>query len=80
MKEANITHVVSVLRWPVEELLMKPYKHLQIDVDDDEEENLLEFFPASNRFIQDALDNGGSVLVHWYVDYPQQYITPCCSV
>lgn len=65
MKEAKITHVVSVLRWPVEELLMKPYKHLQIDVDDDEEENLLEFFPTTNRFIQNALDNGGSVLVHW---------------
>lgn len=65
IKAAKITHVVSVLRWPIEEQLMQPYKHLQIDVDDDEEENLLEFFPASNRFIGDALDNGGSVLVHW---------------
>lgn len=64
-KETGITHVVSVMRWPLEADLVKPYKHLQIDVDDDEDENLLEYFPATNQFIDDALENGGSVLVHW---------------
>ena len=67
VKEAGITHVVSVLRWPIEEDLVRPFKHLQIDVDDEEDENLIEFFPATNRFIDDALAAAGSVLVHWYV-------------
>jgi len=44
---------------------VKPYKHLQIDVDDEDEENLLEFFPTSNCFIGNALSAGGNVFVHW---------------
>lgn len=67
IKETGISHVVSVLRWPLENDLVAPYKHLQVDVDDDESENLLEFFPTTNRFIDDALKAGGSVLVHWWV-------------
>lgn len=65
MKEAGITHVVSVLRWPMDEEQVKGYKHLQIEVDDDEDENLLESFPSCNRFIKDALESGGGVFVHW---------------
>lgn len=64
-KDAGITHVVSVLRWPIEDELVKPYKRLQIEVDDDEDENLLESFPACVRFIKDALEAGGGVFVHW---------------
>jgi len=63
--DAGITHVVSVLRWPIDEQLIKPYKHLQIDIDDADDENIMEFFPTTNRFIADALENGGHVLVHW---------------
>lgn len=58
---------MSVLRWPIEEGLVQPFRHLQIDVDDEDEENLLEFFPTSNRFIEDALQADGNVLVHWSV-------------
>ena len=36
-----------------------------VEVDDVDDENLLEHFPETNRFISDALDAGGSVLVHW---------------
>lgn len=38
-----------------------------VEVDDVEDENLLEHFPATNQFIQEGLDGGGGVLVHWYV-------------
>lgn len=65
VKEAGLTHVVSVMRWSVDQELIAPYKHLQIEVDDDEDENLLEHFPTTNKFIQDALDAGGHVFVHW---------------
>ncbi|KZF21524.1 dual specificity protein phosphatase 12 [Xylona heveae TC161] len=64
LKEANITHVVSVLRMPLEEALFQPYKHHVVEVDDIEDENLLEHFEATNKFIQDGLDAGGGVLVH----------------
>jgi len=39
-----------------------------VEVDDVEDENLLEHLPATNRFIQQGLDGGGGVLVHWYVN------------
>lgn len=45
--------------------MVADYKHLQIEVDDEDDENLLENFPASNAFISEALDNGGKVFVHW---------------
>lgn len=49
----------------MDEEQVKGYKHLQIEVDDDEDENLLESFPSCNRFIKDALESGGGVFVHW---------------
>jgi len=47
--------------------LFKPYKRLLIEVDDVEDENLLQHFKATNAFIQQGLDSGGGVFVHWYV-------------
>ncbi|KAF1983016.1 dual specificity protein phosphatase 12 [Aulographum hederae CBS 113979] len=66
LHDANITHVVSALRdfSPDEPSLYKPAKHLIIQVDDVEDENLLEHFSRSNDFIQDGLDGGGAVFVH----------------
>jgi len=65
LKQANITHVLSVLRMPLDRELFKPFKHMVVEVDDVEDENLLEHFPATNAFIQEGLDGGGGVLVHW---------------
>ncbi|KAG9840449.1 dual specificity protein phosphatase 12, partial [Aureobasidium melanogenum] len=64
LAEAGITHVLSVLRLPLEEKLFEGYKHMVIEVDDVEDENLLEHFPAATRFIEDGLASGGAVLVH----------------
>jgi len=71
LKSLGVTHIISVLRWPIEAELVKPYKHLQIEVDDDEDENLLESFAPCNRFIEDALSAGGGVFVHWYSNTPR---------
>lgn len=65
LKKANITHVVSALRLPLDEDLFRPYQHHVVDVDDVEDENILQYFPASNDFIQRGLSSGGGVLVHW---------------
>ncbi|KAL8935372.1 MAG: hypothetical protein Q9216_005461 [Gyalolechia sp. 2 TL-2023] len=64
LKEANITHVLSVLTLPLDEALFEGYSRLVIDVDDDEGADIIQHFPASNAFIQEGLDGGGGVLVH----------------
>lgn len=65
LQQAGITHVLSVLRMPMDRDLFAPFKHLVVEVDDVEDENLLEHFPTTNGFIQEGLDGGGGVLVHW---------------
>ena len=65
LSEANITHVLSVLRLPLEEELFRSFKHMVVEVDDVDDDNLLEHFTRTNKFIQDGLDTGGGVLVHW---------------
>lgn len=65
LQQANITHVLSVLRSPLDQDLFSPFqKHMVVEVDDVEDENLLEHFPATNKFIQEGLEGGGGVLVH----------------
>ncbi|KAL4873167.1 hypothetical protein BDV12DRAFT_160505 [Aspergillus spectabilis] len=64
LSRANITHILSVLRLQPTDDTGSKYQHHQIEVDDLEDENLLEHFPAAIRFIQTGLDAGGSVLVH----------------
>ena len=65
LRKANITHVVSALCLPLDRDLFGGYKHLVLEVNDVEDENILQHFPASNRFVQEGLESGGGVLVHW---------------
>jgi dual specificity phosphatase 12 len=65
LKEAGITHVVSVLRQPLDATLFEGYQHHIIEVDDVEDENIIEHFAGANEFIKKALEGGGAVLIHW---------------
>jgi len=65
LKKAKITHVVSALCLPLDRDLFEGYKHLVLEVNDVEDENILQHFATSNAFIQEGLDGGGGVLVHW---------------
>jgi hypothetical protein len=78
LQDANITHVLSVLRLPLDQELFKGFKHMLVEVDDVEDENLLEHFKTTNAFIQEGLDSGGGVLVHWYVSSFATLI--CCTL
>ena len=74
LKKANITHVVSALRLPLDENLFVDYKHHVVELDDVEDENIVEHFAGSNAFIQEGLEAGGGVLIHWWVKYIQHDI------
>lgn len=62
LKKANITHIVSALRLPLD---VDGFKHHVVEVDDVEDENIMEHFAESNAFIEGGLEGGGGVLVHW---------------
>ncbi|KAJ5339198.1 Dual specificity phosphatase [Penicillium brevicompactum] len=66
LARADISHVLSVLHLNEAEKqeTFEPYQHLSIGVDDVDDENLLEHFPAAIKFIQSGLDSGRGVLVH----------------
>ncbi|EEA27882.1 hypothetical protein EYB25_001154 [Talaromyces marneffei] len=64
LQEANITHVVSVLRMRPDENLTEGFQQLKIEVDDVDDEDLLQYFASANAFIQAGLDAGGGVLIH----------------
>lgn len=68
MKEAGITHIVTVLRQPLDRALFEGYEHLVIEVDDVEEDNLIEHFATTFRWIDEALKEkeGNNVFIHWY--------------
>ena len=65
LKTANITHVLSVLSLPLDAALFEGYQQSIIDIDDDEDADIIQHFPASNAFIREGLHGGGGVLVHW---------------
>jgi protein-tyrosine phosphatase len=63
LKELGITHIISVLPG-----FIPPYpddfKYMVINAMDDENTNLDMVFEDSNKFIDDAFENRGNILVH----------------
>lgn len=41
------------------------FKRMLVEIEDSSSENIIKHFPKSNAFIQDGLNAGGGVLVHW---------------
>lgn len=41
------------------------FKRMLVEIEDSGIENIIKHFPKSNAFIQDGLNAGGGVLVHW---------------
>ncbi|KIM65744.1 hypothetical protein SCLCIDRAFT_1156379 [Scleroderma citrinum Foug A] len=64
----GVTHIVCI-RDQKEAFSVKPrfpdlFRYLVLDVEDNEEQNVIRLFPEADQFIQQALDQGGKVLVH----------------
>lgn len=78
-QRAGITHILSVLDFSIYEAgHFKDYKHLHIKLDDDPNENLLQYFNKSNEFINNALINGGAVFIHCAMGKSRS-ATVCCA-
>ena len=78
-ERAGITHIVSVLDFDIYEAgHFQNYQHIHIRLDDDPNENLLQHFEDSNRFIDQALANEGGVFVHCAMGKSRS-ATVCCA-
>ncbi|KAE9377768.1 dual specificity protein phosphatase 12 [Stipitochalara longipes BDJ] len=70
LEKTGITHIVSVLKYDFKDFEdWEKYDHLNIEVDDVEDENLLGEFENTGKWIEEGLKNGkdgkkGGVLVH----------------
>jgi len=64
----GVTHIVCI-RDAKEAFSVRPrfpesFKYMTLDVEDNEEQNLIRLFPAAKNFIDQAITQGGRVLVH----------------
>lgn len=64
LENANITHILSLLRGHVNDMTESGFEHFHIEIDDDDEEDIMRFFDQTNRFIEDAASKGSKALVH----------------
>jgi dual specificity phosphatase 12 len=65
LARAKVTHILSVLEYDhcdYEEY--SDYKRLLVQIADDPSENLLQHLPTTNNFLDAALSQGGTVLIH----------------
>ncbi len=63
LKENNITHIICVIL-AVDPIFQNDFEYLNIPARDIDEENLYKYFDQSYKFIEDAIAQGGNVLVH----------------
>ena len=64
-EEAKMTHILSLLDYDVYESgRFDQYKHFQVRLDDDPNENIIEHFGETNKFLDSALEHGGAAFVH----------------
>lgn len=65
LEREGITHILSVMKGVEDSEQLKPYQRMIIDVNDDPDEHLIDYFEPAVQWIDDAIAEGGKVLVHW---------------
>ena len=63
MKKRGITHVLSVVLG-LDPLYPTDFVYKNVHIRDNEMQNLCQYFDECSKFIDDAIKNGGKVLVH----------------
>lgn len=64
LKKNKITHILSVLDLVDKPNVSKEFKHLFLEVKDDDLENIIQHFPKCHEFIEECISNLGKILVH----------------
>ena len=67
LEREGITHILSVMKGVEDSEQLRPYQRMIIDVNDDSDEHLIDYFEPAVQWIDDAIAEGGKVLVHWYI-------------
>ena len=62
LHELGITHIVNLSR--LDDIYPKNFAYLKIDVPDEIDANIIQYFDEALHFIHSALLNNGKVLVH----------------
>ena len=73
LEDEGITHVVTVLTNTEDSERLRPFERLIIPVNDDPDEDLIDHFASTNQWIDNAIADGGKVLVHWYAPLSPLY-------
>jgi dual specificity phosphatase 12 len=68
LEKDGITHILTVMKDIDHSERLQPYKRMIIAVNDDPDENLIDFFDSAIQWIDDALADGGKVMIHWYIN------------
>jgi Dual specificity phosphatase, catalytic domain len=66
LQKERITHVLTVMKDISSSSALNPYKRMIIAVNDDPTEHLIDYFESATQWIDDAIADGGKVVVHWY--------------
>lgn len=66
LEDDGITHILSVMTGSGDSARLEPFKRMIIEVEDDPDEPLIDYFEAAIQWIDDAIAEGGKALVHWY--------------
>ena len=61
LQEEGITHIVSA---PGDAFHPDNFTYLRCNIPDTKEAKIGDHFPTTSKFIEDAIDSGGKVLVH----------------
>lgn len=69
----NINHIVSMVRGELPANQVAGYSHLHVEMDDDEEENIMQYLPETNKFLEEACGEWMTKLAESgkYKNYPE---------
>lgn len=62
----GITHVLTATS-RMKPMFKDKIHYMVLDFPDAADQNILDTFPEAHTFIESAIDQGGKVLIHWYV-------------
>ena len=63
LKKHQITHVINTVSW-LDPAFQDQFEYLNLNLRDVPEENIKDILEDCNKFIENAIENGGKVLVH----------------